>query len=268
MEKYFNTAGPIIPEDHYHIDRLHRLDWEEVQHLIASKKYFVLHAPRQTGKTSTLLAMMEALNDAGDYQALYVNIEAAQALRHNVGEAVRLICEALAASAAVYGIETDLRSINHQLFRDQSPSGAFTQLLTQWAQLSDKPIVLMLDEVDALVGDTLISLLRQIRAGYAQRPKAFPHSIILCGVRDIRDYRVHTSDKEIITGGSAFNIKATSLVMGNFSPEEIRALYQQHTDATGQTFAESIFPALWEDTGGQPWLINALGYEMTWKTGR
>jgi hypothetical protein len=265
MEKYFNTAGPIIPEDHYHIDRLHRLDWEEVQHLIASKKYFVLHAPRQTGKTSTLLAMMEALNDAGDYQALYVNIEAAQALRHNVGEAVRLICEALAASAAVYGIETDLRSINHQLFRDQSPSGAFTQLLTRWAQLSDKPIVLMLDEVDALVGDTLISLLRQIRAGYAQRPKAFPHSIILCGVRDIRDYRVHTSDKEIITGGSAFNIKATSLVMGNFNAEEIRALYQQHTNATGQTFADPIFPALWEDTGGQPWLINALGYEMTWE---
>ncbi|MEZ5535434.1 MAG: AAA-like domain-containing protein [Thiolinea sp.] len=265
MEKFFNTAGPIITEDHYHIDPLHRLDWEEVQHLIASKKYFVLHAPRQTGKTSTLLAMMKALNEVGKYKALYVNIEAAQALRHDVGEAIRLICEAIAASASVYKVETELQSINRQLFAEQSPTGALTQLLTQWAQLSDKPIILMLDEVDALVGDTLISLLRQIRAGYAQRPHAFPHSIILCGVRDVRDYRIHTSDKEIITGGSAFNIKATSLVMGNFTPEEIRALYQQHTDATGQTFADSIFPVLWEDTRGQPWLVNALGYEMTWE---
>ena len=265
MEKFFNTAGPIIPEDHYHIDRLHRLDWEEVQHLIASKKYFVLHAPRQTGKTSTLLAMMQALNDAGEYQALYVNIEAAQALRHNVGEAVRLICEAIAGSADVYGVKTDLKAINRELFAEQSPTGALTQLLTRWAQLSDKPIVLMLDEVDALVGDTLISLLRQIRAGYAQRPHAFPQSIILCGVRDVRDYRIHTSDKEIITGGSAFNIKATSLIMSSFTPDEVRTLYQQHTAATGQTFADSIFPVLWEDTRGQPWLVNALGYEMTWE---
>nr|CAA6830481.1 MAG: Unknown protein [uncultured Thiotrichaceae bacterium] len=95
--------------------------------------------------------------------------------------------------------------------------------------MSDKPVVLMLDEVDALVGDTLISLLRQIRAGYAQRPQAFPQSIILCGVRDIRDYRMHSKDQEIITGGSAFNIKAESLRMGSFTADEIQLLYQQHT---------------------------------------
>ncbi|MEZ5476337.1 MAG: hypothetical protein R3E95_02205 [Thiolinea sp.] len=140
-----------------------------------------------------------------------------------------------------------------------------TTLLGQWAQLSDQPIVLMLDEVDALVGDTLISLLRQIRAGYAQRPQAFPQSIILCGVRDIRDYRMHTAHEEIITGGSAFNIKAKSLVMGNFTAEEVHALYQQHTAENGQVFEDAIFPELWEDSKGQPWLVNALGYEMTWE---
>ena len=74
----------------------------------------------------------------------------------------------------------------------------------------------MLDEVDALIGDTLISLLRQIQAGYAQRPQAFPQSIILCGVRDVRDYRIHTKNQEVITGGRAFNIKAESLRMGSF----------------------------------------------------
>ena len=79
--KFFNTAGPIKPELHYHIPSLERVDWEEIQVLIATQKYFLLHAPRQTGKTSVLLEMMSALNAQGRYHALYVNIEAAQAVR-------------------------------------------------------------------------------------------------------------------------------------------------------------------------------------------
>jgi len=119
--------------------------------------------------------------------------------------------------------------------------------------------------VDALVGDTLISVLRQIRAGYAQRPAAFPQTVILCGVRDIQDYRIHTSHQEVITGGSAFNIKAESLRLGNFSREETEALWRQHQDDTGQQIDPAIYPELWEDTRGQPWLVNALGNEVTWK---
>jgi hypothetical protein len=126
-------------------------------------------------------------------------------------------------------------------------------------------VVLLLDEVDALVGNTLISLLRQIRAGYNQRPAAFPQSVILCGVRDVRDYRMRQDGEEMVTGGSAFNIKAESLRMGNFTLDEVRALWLQHTEATGQTFAPEIFDELWLDTRGQPWLVNALGYEVTWK---
>lgn len=115
----------------------------------------------------------------------------------------------------------------------------------------------MIDEVDALVGDTLISLLRQLREGYIGRPGiAFPQSVILCGVRDVC---------EIITGGSAFNVKAKSLRMGSFNRAEIETLYAQHTTATGQTFDPAIFPELWEDTRGQPWLVNALGHELTWE---
>ena len=81
MEQFFNTAGPTIPADHYHLDPLQRLDWEEIQHLVATKRYFVLHAPRQTGKTTTLLAMMKALNEGGRYACAYANIEGAQAAR-------------------------------------------------------------------------------------------------------------------------------------------------------------------------------------------
>jgi hypothetical protein len=115
------------------------------------------------------------------------------------------------------------------------------------------------------VGDTLISLLRQIRSGYNHRPNNFPQSIILCGVRDIRDYRIHTKHNEIITGGSAFNIKAESLTLGNFSFDECKKLWLQHTEHTGQKIEESIYNKLWSDTQGQPWLVNALGYQLTYK---
>ncbi|MDE0908449.1 MAG: AAA-like domain-containing protein [SAR324 cluster bacterium] len=265
MERFFNTAGPNIPEDHYHIPSLERVDWEEIQRLIAQKRYFLLHAPRQTGKTSVLLEMMEALNAQGRYHALYVNIEAAQTVRNDADKGMRIVCEAIAASARVYKVEPGLRADVRALLAEDQPQGVLTQFLAQWAELSEKPIVLFLDEVDALVGDTLISLLRQIRAGYAQRPQVFPQSLVLCGLRDIQDYRIHRSDGEIITGGSAFNIKAKSLRLGNFSAAEVRGLFEQHSAATGQSFDEAIFTELWQDTCGQPWLVNALGHELIWE---
>jgi hypothetical protein len=124
-------------------------------------------------------------------------------------------------------------------------------LLETWARSASRPLVLLFEEVDALVGDTLISLLRQIRAGYAQRPAAFPQAVVLCGVRDVRDYRIHTAHHEIITGGSAFNIKAKSLRLGNFSRAETTALWQQHQMETGQQFDPHIWPELWADTEAQ-----------------
>ena len=262
--KKFNTAGPSIANDHYMIDPLTRFDLPEVESLIDDKRYFVLHAPRQTGKTTSLLALMHHINTAGQYRALYANIESAQAVRGDVGAGVAIICSAIAHAANLY--LKDYRLIDWLAKEgERVPVGdRLSRLLAHWAQITTKPVILWLDEVDALVGDTLISLLRQIRAGYAQRPEAFPQAMILCGVRDVRDYRIHTAHHEIITGGSAFNIKAVSLRLGNFTPDETRALWQQHQDATGQSIDPAIYPELWQDTAGQPWLVNALGYEVTW----
>jgi len=128
--------------------------------------------------------------------------------------------------------------------------------LTQWCQNATQPLVLLLDEVDALIGDTLISLLRQLRTGYTQRPAAFPQTIILCGVRDLRDYRIHArSEREPITGGNAFNIKAESLRLGDFSAAETRTLLLEHTAATGPVFTPAALDRVWELTQGQPWLV-------------
>ena len=263
--RFFNTAGPMIREINYCIDPLTRIDWEDVQKLIRDMRYFVLHAPRQTGKTSTLMAMMKALNEEGSFDCVYANIEAAQAARGDVSQGIPTVCSVIAGCLSSYLQRTDIETWNRKENRLAPPQDQLAKLLRYWTETSDKPTVLLIDEVDALVGDTLISLLRQIRAGYPDRPEGFPQSVILCGVRDVRDYRINQGGGEIITGGSAFNIKTKSLRMGNFSQEEVNTLWMQHTEETGQQFEEAIFPELWEDTYGQPWLVNALGQEITWE---
>jgi len=112
-----------------------------------------------------------------------------------------------------------------QILEEWGEHDALVQLLTEWSEQDAKPLVLFIDEIDALIGDTLISVLRQLRTGYALRPTSFPQSIVLCGIRDVRDYRIHSSrEKTIITGGSAFNVKAKSLRLGNFTEVETRLL--------------------------------------------
>lgn len=265
MDRFFNIAGPMKAGLHYQLDPLTRLDWDEIQLLVRQQSYFVLHAPRQTGKTSTMLAMMETLNRSDEYAALYANIEGAQAARINLEAGISAICSSIADHALFYLNNNELNEwLNQQ--GHQVPAGDRLRLMLGfWSRKSKKPCILFIDEIDALVGDTLISVLRQIRAGYTMRPTAFPQSIVLCGVRDVRDYRIH-SDGEIITGGSAFNIKSASLRMGNFSQTEVKALYQQHTDETGQHFEAEIFDVLWQDTKGQPWLVNALAQQICWTT--
>ena len=75
----------------------------------------------------------------------------------------------------------------------------------------------------------------------------------------MRDYRIRSeSGGEIIAGGSAFNIKAASLRLGDFTEDEVRTLLGQHTADTGQGFAEDALATVWRQTCGQPWLVNAL----------
>ena len=119
-----------------------------------------------------------------------------------------------------------------------------------WCVANPVPLVLLVDEIDSLVGDTLLSVLRQLRAGYPQRPGGFPQSVVLCGVRDIRDYRIRSSTGEVIAGGSPFNVAAKSLRMGDFTEAETRALMAQHTEETGQRFSPAAQEAVWTQTQG------------------
>ncbi len=261
--KFFTTEGPVNCLDHYCLPPLERFDLDEILNLIAQKKYFLLHAPRQTGKTTTLLSLMTYLNQEGSYRALYANIESAQAARENVDKGIAAVIYSIAIQASRVFQDDKIDALAQKIIAEKSSLVALEQFLALWCQGYNRPTVLILDEVDALIGDTLISLLRQLRAGYPNRPTLFPQSIILCGVRDIKDYRIHSSsEKTIITGGSAFNVKAKSLRMGDFTESEVYALLNEHTQETGQVFEADACTLIWKLTNGQPWLVNALAYEV------
>ncbi len=265
----FNTEGPVRPDKHYAITPLTRVDVDELLGLIQAERYFVLHAPRQTGKTSALLALRDLLNEAGEVLCVYANFEVGQAMRENVEQALRALLDELASRALAAG-DGFLEDAWPNVLAKSGPGGALRGALTRWAAASPKPLVLLIDEIDSLVGDTLLSVLRQLRAGYDRRPEGFPQSVVLCGVRNIRDYRIRSSSGEVIAGGSPFNIAAKSLRLGDFTEAETRALVSQHTAETGQPFAPEALDAVWEQTQGQPWLVNALCAEACFdnKAGR
>ncbi len=267
--RFFNTAGPVEAQDHYCIPPLDRVDLKYVSDLISRKKYFILHAPRQSGKTSTLKALQDHLNSgvAGNYRCLYVNVEGAHTAREDVGRAMQTILGRLATRARLVLKDGFLSAVRSEILAGFGPDEALEEALVRWAEADPRPLVLLIDEIDSLEGDSLLSVLRQLRSGYDLRPQSFPQSVVLCGVRDVRDYRIHSgSTGKSIRGGSAFNISADSLRLGDFDRADVEALLGQHAADTGQEFEPEALERVWTQTAGQPWLVNALCAEACCKS--
>ena len=144
----------------------------EVLALIRDEKYFVLHAPRQTGKTSALLALRDLLNAEGHYRCVYANVEVGQAAREDTQRAMRAILSELALRAQQALQDEFVEEAWFDILQRSGPDGALRQVLSRWAAADPKPLVLLIDEIDALVGDTLVSVLRQLRAGYGHATRS------------------------------------------------------------------------------------------------
>ena len=257
MRRHFNTAGPNNPERHYTVPAAPRLP--DARELIEQQGYFVVHAPRQTGKTTTLRALAKELTAEGRYAALHFTCEAASVAGDDYGAAMRAILEEIRIAA-----EIDLPpELQPPPFPDAPDEQLLRSALRAWAAACPRPLVLVFDELDSLVGQSLISVLRQLRAGFPSRPGQFPWSVILCGMRDVRDYKLASGGGPPRLGSSSpFNIKVESNRLGDFSLEQVRDLYGQHTAETGQPFTEEALARAWELSAGQPWLVNALAREI------
>ena len=144
---------------------------------------------------------------------------------------------------------------------------AVRTVLQNVCRASGKKVVVFFDEADCLVGDALISFLRQLRDGYVNRKMMpFPKSVALVGMLDVRDYKAQIRpDGESLGQISPFNIIAEDMLIPNFVESDIRTLYSQHTEETGQVFADGVVEDVWRLTRGQPWLVNAIAHECVAK---
>jgi hypothetical protein len=206
-----------------------------------------------------MVALAQRLTAEGRYAALYFTCEAARVFPEDVGEASKTIAGAIEQAA-----QLDLPEGLRPPPRIHADTGnyLFAQL-THWAETCPRPLVLIFDEIDSIQGRSLEAVLSQLRAGYYRRPATFPWSVILCGMRDVRDYKTASGGGPVRLGSSSpFNIKEASLRLGNFAEAEVRELYAQHTVEAGQAFTEEALARAWELSQGQPWLVNALAREI------
>ncbi len=250
--RHFNTAGPCDPAIHYMLSPLTRLP--SLLKLIEQRSYFVIHAPRQTGKTTAMMALAQQLTATGQYTAIMVSAEVGSPFPNDIGKAEDAILGSWYRAARVR-LPAELRPLEWQPSR---VGGQIQLVLQEWAIASPRPLVILIDEIDALQDAVLLSVLRQLRDGFPDRPQGFPQSIGLIGLRDVRDYKVASDGSNRLNTSSPFNIKVESLTIRNFNAAEVVELYQQHTDDTGQAFTPEALDLAYQLTLGQPWLVNAL----------
>jgi hypothetical protein len=224
---------------------------------IGDKLYWVLHAPRQTGKTTFLQSWAREINSGDEAVACYVTIERCQRLSEPE-RCMPALCGAIQSSA-------DLSDLPVPVSGTDEPNSMVSNILVDWAQkTAPKPLILLLDEVDALEGDAMISFLRQLRGGFMDRGVGrFPVSIALVGMRDLKDYITAAKDGVLPSPLSPFNIKTDSVLLANFSQEEVSTLFAQRTEETGQQITDEALEYVWEQSQGQPWIINSLFQRAT-----
>ena len=260
MARWFNIAGPCIADDHYMLPASERLP--AVWSLIRKKQYFLVHAPRQCGKTTAFRALMDEINAKGEMAAMYCSVEAVQTWRDPDKAMPQLAAQLwtdLDLYAHVFG--ADAKEELSQAVKTYPPASVVKDTLKWLAERVKKPFVVFFDEVDCLERDVLIAFLRQLRNGRISctAPNTFPVSMALIGLRNIRDYKMFVRPEGQSTGeASPFNVITEAMTISLFTEVEVRALYRQHTDETGQVFEEGALRKAWDYSRGQPWLVNAL----------
>jgi len=260
-QKYFNIAGPCHPSEHYMLDPLRGIG-KELMNLIDSKQYFVVHASRQSGKTTLLKELVRKVNAEQKYYVLYCSLEGIQGISEQ-NEGIPAIVKTIKAAIANVGLPVDFAK--NADYSDYA--NVLKTSLTDYCRLLDKPLIIFFDEADCLSNGTLITFLRQLRNGYIDRPDIpFVHSLALVGMRNIRDYKARIrSDSETLGSANPFNIVKESLNLKNFTLGEVIELCGQHTQETGQVFQEYAKDYIYKQTQGQPWLVNAVACECVEK---
>lgn len=261
MRKIFNITADCKPALHYMVDISGRL--EQIKKMIDAGQYFTINRARQYGKTTTLRAL--AKNLVRDYVVISLDF---QLMSHKdfeeEGTFVKAFSEAVLRKAgAENAVPAEIRSELQNLIGNvqEAALARLFEILSSWCEISEKPIVLIIDEVDSASNNQVfLDFLSQLRGYYIDRDvtPAF-QSVILAGVYDIKNIK-----RKIRSGGehknnSPWNIAAKFRVDMSFSQKDIAGMLEEYEQdyRTGMNIAD-MAELLYEYTSGYPYLVSWL----------
>ena len=264
--KCFNTTGLCIPSKHYMVDITERL--EEIRKLVDAGKYFVISRGRQYGKTTTLNELIDFLSNeyvviSLDFQGIDNDVFASGgAFAQSLG---RLFLDAHEFSDVP--ISQEFLDAFEQLNEKDASSvkmDEFFRIVRRWCLKSEKPIVLMIDEVDSASNNQVfLDFLAQLRFLYLKRDGRSGNqtfqSVILAGVTDVRHLKSKIRDEDQHKVNSPWNIAADFKIDMSLSVDGIRGMLDEYEKDyhTGMDTGE-MARLIHEQTSGYPFLVSRL----------
>lgn len=249
----FNTFGPVNPTYHYHVNRL--TVKTEIKQKIKKRRYFTLNAARQTGKTTLFQEVIAELEAEEKYLGLLLNFEDMRSYTlPRFYERLTQLLSAIPWATANHSTTKATQSTSPAVLRDH---GDFSDWLQRTIRHINCPVLLIIDEFDAISPEIAEPMLAVFRKMYINRHNTNAYSLqslILVGVKNIPS----------LLGGSQspFNI-ADQYQVPYFTNIEIAELLNQHTIETGQPFTPPVIEAICVETEGQPFLVNRLANILT-----
>ena len=261
-KRFFEDAGIVDPGSAYHVglENVSNTKGQDIKTMVDLGRYFSIFAPRQSGKTTFFEGVCRQLGNSPTYIPILLSFQDYKSLqtqrfynliqkslhRQLISRLTLVECPQLDVIKSF--IETCTMS-DHISFRE-----LFEELNRIVEQ---KKIVIFIDEFDGIPRPELenfLTTLRELYQEYKGREDKALYSVGLVGIRDIT--------KLIVGGVSPFNI-ADQVKLPPFTLKNVHNLYAQYTDETNQPFTEEAVNRVYEETAGQPWLVNRLGTILT-----
>ncbi len=258
--KKFNTTGMCKPSRHYMVDIQKRL--EEIKQLVDDGEYFVINRARQYGKTTTLAALRKYLDDeyivvSLDFQ--FIGNEDFKETSSFVSAFSSLFLHALGKEKNI-SEEVCCRLESFKTNRNGTMLELFLTL-SMWCGEVDKPVVLIIDEVDSASNNQVfLDFLSQLRGGYLRRDEqAGFHSVILAGVYDIKNIRHKIRPDEQHKTNSPWNIAADFNIDMSLSKDGIAGMLKEYdTDHNIGMNIDEMAGLLYDYTSGYPFLVSRI----------
>ena len=265
--KEFNTTSACNPSEHYMVDIKGRID--KIKELVVSKKYFTINRARQYGKTTTLAALYQSL--LNDYTVLFLDF---QGIDKDVFESGATFSQAMArlildlrefeGVPIPEDVVTALEKMN-DINTDRVKMDDLFRIFKRWIKKSDKPLVLIIDEVDSAANNQVfLDFLAQLRDGYTSRnTRTIPiptfQSVILAGVTDVKHLKGKIRPDDDHKLNSPWNIAADFDIDMSLSEDGIRGMLDEYEadHHTGMDIAY-IAKLIWEETSGYPFLVSRI----------